>query len=78
MEFAYSVDDSTDFNPQPTTLWYVLLMIYRGCFYKDGIIKIFTEIHSDMHSSPVLDEQKLFMRQGMVFRGGNGDPSLSS
>lgn len=51
--------------------------MYRGCFYKDGIIKIFTEIHSDMHSSPVLDEQKLFMRQGMVCRGGNNHHSLS-
>lgn len=42
----------------------------RSCFCNDEIIKIFTEIRSDMHSSPAQEDQKRFMHQGLVCRGG--------
>ena len=41
-----------------------------GCVFQDGIIKVITDIRSDMRSSPLQDEQKLFLRQEMVCRGG--------
>ena len=40
-----------------------------GCFYKDGIIKVNTTIRSDLHSAPLREDQRLFIRQGLLCRG---------
>ncbi|KAK8800903.1 hypothetical protein WA588_001734, partial [Blastocystis sp. NMH] len=53
------LEDSCTFSPQSTP----------GCVFQDGIIKVITDIRSDMRSSPLQDEQKLFLRQEMVCRG---------
>ena len=65
-----SPEDSCTFSPQSTPFSPYALLNRSGCVFQDGIIKVITDIRSDMRSSPHQDEHKLFLRQEMVCRGG--------
>ena len=62
-------DDSCDFT-LPSLPYSSSYCYYSSdCFCRDGIIKVCTMIRTDMRSAPISDEQKLYLRQGLLCRG---------